>query len=227
MKSIYKGKGSKTDSDNYRGIAILSCLGKLFTSILEKRLSYFLDHFNINSPEQAGFKSGFSAEDHMHALKILIDLFLFNNKRLYMCFVDYKKAFDNVNRIQLWQKMIDYNINGKIFNVVHNMYNQAKSCVSLPDGSVSSMFQCEVGVRQGENLSPLLFSIYLSDLNTFLANKNYGLKQFQSLASEFLNDDRILIFLKLHVLLYADNTVLIAETPENLQKTTRYYGRVL
>ena len=91
-----------------------------------------------------------------------------------MCFVDYKKAFDNVNRIQLWQKMLDYNINGKIFNVVHNMYNQAKSCVSLPDGSVSSMFQCDVGVRQGGNLSPLL------DLNSFLAKKNDGLKQFQS-----------------------------------------------
>ena len=88
----------------------------------------------------------------------------------------------------------------------------------LPDGSVSSMFQCEVGVRKGENLSPVLFSIYLSDLNSFLANKNDGLKQFQSLASEFLNDDRILIFLKLHVLLYADDTVLIADTSENLQK---------
>ena len=93
----------------------------------------------------------------MYVLKILIDLFLFNNKILYMCFVDYKKAFDNVNRIQLWQKMLDYNNNGKIFNVVHNMYNQAKSRVSLTDGSVSSMFQCEVGVRQGEKLSPLLF----------------------------------------------------------------------
>ena len=90
-------------------------------------------------------------------------------------------------------------------------------CVSLPDGSVSSMFQYEVGVRQGKNVSPLLFSIYLSDLNPFLANKNDGLKQFQSLASEFLND-RILILLKLHVLLYADDTVLIAVTPENLQK---------
>ena len=72
----------------------------------------------------------------MYVLKILIDLFLFKNKRLYMCFIDYKKAFDNVNRIELWQKMLDYNINGEIFNVVHNMYTQAKSCVSLPDGSV-------------------------------------------------------------------------------------------
>ena len=112
VKPIYKGKGSKTDPDNYRGITILSCLGKLFTSILEKRLSDFFNHFNINIPEQAVFKSGFSAEDHMYVLKILIDLFF--NKRLCMCFVDYKKAFDNVNRIQLWQKMLDYNINGKI-----------------------------------------------------------------------------------------------------------------
>ena len=198
VEPIYKGKGSKTDPDNYRGTTILNCLGKLFTSILEKRLSYFLNHFKINGPEPAGFKSGFSAEDHMYVLKILIDLFLINNKSLYMCFVDFKKAFDNVNRIQLWQKMLDYNINGKIFNVLHNMYNQSKSCISLPDGSVSSMFQCEASVRQGKKLSPLLFSIYLSDLNSFLANKNDGLKQFQNLASEFLNDDRILIFLKFY-----------------------------
>ena len=51
------------------------------------------------------------------------------------------------------------------------MYNLAKSCVSLPDDSVSSMFQCDVGVRQGENVSPLLFSIYFSDLNSFFADK--------------------------------------------------------
>ena len=56
------------------------------------------------------------------------------------------------------------------------MYNQAKSRVSLPDGSVSFMFQCEVGERQGENLSPSLFTIYLFDLNSFSANKNDGLK---------------------------------------------------
>ena len=57
-----------------------------------------------------------------------------------MCFCSFLKKCDNVNRIQLWQKMLDYINNGKISNVVHNMYNQAKSCVYLPDGSVSSMF---------------------------------------------------------------------------------------
>ena len=49
----------KTNPDNYRGISILSCIGKLFTSILKKRLSDFLDHFKINGLEQAGFKLDF------------------------------------------------------------------------------------------------------------------------------------------------------------------------
>ena len=78
--TLFQITGNKTDPDNYRGITILICLGKLFTTILEKRLSDFLDHFKINGPEQAGFKSGFSAEDHMYVLKILFDLCLFNDK---------------------------------------------------------------------------------------------------------------------------------------------------
>ena len=56
--------------------------------------------------------------------------------------------------------MLHYIINGKIFNVVHTIYNQAKSCVSLPDGSVLSMFQCEIGVRQGETC-PLYYSPFI------------------------------------------------------------------
>ena len=72
-----------------------------------------------------------------------------------------------------------------------------------------------------------LYYSYLSDLNSFLANRNDGLKQFQSLAIEFLNDDRILIFLKIHVLLYADDTVLIGEIHKKLQKNNRYHEQVL
>ena len=94
----------------------------------------------------------------------------------------------------------------------------------MPDGSVSYMFQCKVGVRQGENLSPLLFFFYLSDLNLILAKKTDGSKQFKSLERYFLNVDRIFIFIKLHVLLYADDTVLNAETPENLQKQLNTMG---
>ena len=48
---LYKGKGSKTDCNNYRGITLLSCVGKLFTSILNERLSYFIESNNIQRVE--------------------------------------------------------------------------------------------------------------------------------------------------------------------------------
>ena len=145
----------------------------------------------------------------------MIDLFLFRQKKLYVCFVDVKKAFDNVNRLKSWQKLISCNITGKILTIIKNMYNKAKSCVST-NGTEFTNFPCQIGVRQGENLSPLLFSIYLSDLESFLSSKYNGLESLQNMGSEFINDNAIATYLKLHLLLYADDTVLLAVSSDDL-----------
>ena len=87
------------------------------------------------------------------------------------------------------------------------MYKTAKSCVSS-DGQISDTFPCLVGVRQGENLSPLLFSIYFGDIQLFLQD-----------AHKDRLDESLLKYLKLYVLLYADDTVLVAESAEDLQKS--------
>ena len=113
--------------------------------------------------EQAGFRKNYSTTDHIFNLKCLIDLYLFRGKKLYCAFIDYKKAFDSVNRIYLWQKLLSLNVDGKMFKIIHNMYEQAKSCVKAGNCK-SQFFSCNVGVRQGENLSPILFSIFLNDL---------------------------------------------------------------
>ena len=84
---------------------------------------------------------------------------------------DYKKAFDFVDRTSLWSKMLGMGINGKIINVIRNLYSQAKSCVKS-GGYLSEFFNCNVGVRQGENLSPLLFAIFLNDFERH-ASQNY------------------------------------------------------
>ena len=59
-----------------------------------------------------------------------------NDQKLYCAFVDYKKAFDTVWRSALWHKMRKSGITGKLLNVIINMYNNIKSCVSL-DGKLS------------------------------------------------------------------------------------------
>ena len=123
---LYKNKGDINDPDNYRGITILSCFGKLFTSLLNKRLNSFLENYNILCEEQAGFRKHYSTVDHMFSLKMLIDLYLAKDKKLFCSFIDYRKAFDSVDRVALWQKLLSYNIDGKCFKIIYNMHDKAK-----------------------------------------------------------------------------------------------------
>ena len=219
IKPLYKNTGERDDPNNYRGITILSCLGKLFSNFLNNRLTRFVEDNKIIGPEQAGFRPGFSTTDHMFALKSLIDIYLSKRKRLYCCYIDYSKAFDTVSRSELWSKLLRYNVSGNIFRVVYNMYKSAKSCVSM-NGFLTDNFSCLIGVRQGENLSPLLFSLYLNDLQDFLQDAHMGLTQINNVAATTL-DDNLCDLLKLHILLYADDTVLLAESPKDLQNSIK------
>ena len=62
-------------------------------------------------------------------------------------------------------KLLGNNINGRIFRVIYNMYQNIKSCVAHA-GEQSSFFHSYCGVRQGKNLSPVLLSLFLNDLTS-------------------------------------------------------------
>ena len=83
---IYKNKGDAGNPDNYRGITILSCFGKLFTAALNHRLNYYLENMNLLCEEQAGFRKGYSTIDHIFNLKCLVDLYLHRKKTTFLCF---------------------------------------------------------------------------------------------------------------------------------------------
>ena len=68
--------------------------------------------------EQASFREGYNTIDHIFVLQFIIELYQSVHKRVYCDFIDYRKAFDSINRPLLWQKFLSYNINGKLFNVV-------------------------------------------------------------------------------------------------------------
>ena len=90
------------------------------------------------------------------------------------------------------------------------MYKEIKSCVSY-NGEQSSFFSSFRGVRQGENLSPVLFALFLNDLESFLCDKSCNGVNF-----EFQYDD-ITLYLKLLVLLYADDTVVFGTDEKEFQ----------
>ena len=102
----------------------------------------------------------------------------------------------------LWFKLVEIGVGGKMLNVIKSIYSNLKSRVKF-DNRVSSDFTCCLGVRQGECLSPILFSMYLNDIE-----RDYMLKGAEGVDIGML---------KLFLLLYADDIILFANEKENLQ----------
>ena len=99
-------KGDNGDLNNYRGITLLSTVGQIFTGILNSRLKSVIETFSLLNENQAGFRSGYRTTDHIFTLHSLIDNYVYKNKKnLYVCFIDFRKAFDKVNLRHLWEKM--------------------------------------------------------------------------------------------------------------------------
>jgi hypothetical protein len=192
----------------------------LFTLILNNRLEQYCNDNDLIDKCQAGFLKGYSTADNLFVLNSLIEILRTSKKSLFCAFVDLKAAFDTIWREGLWGKLILNNINGSFLNVIKNMYEKAKSCIFV-NGVKTDYFPCNVGVRQGENLSALLFSLYLNDLSDFINSSNIasGIKcNKHEFETEAIN------FVKLFILLYADDTVLMAETAEDLQNLLNIYA---
>ena len=196
-------KGDKNDVNNYRGVTLLSCFSKLFTSVLNNRITSFCEKHKGISDAQFGFKKGCSTVDAIFSLNTLIEHYINHNKRLYVGFIDLKKCFDSIYRNALWLKLYRSGIQGKVLRIIKNMYDVVKSCVKHCN-SYSDFFQYSIGLRQGEIMSPILVSLFLDDLELYLQNDvNSG-----------LSIDNIIITL----LLFADDMAIFGETPAEVQR---------
>ena len=102
---IFK-KGDKKDVNNYRGITLLSCMGKLFTRIINKRIDTWAESEIVLTESQFGFRKGKSTTDCLFILHGLIEILLARGNKLFCCFVDYEKAYDYLNRAALFHKLI-------------------------------------------------------------------------------------------------------------------------
>ena len=196
-------KGAKEDPDNYRGISLMSCLGKLFLTIINNRITEYCLHNKILTPSQLGFVQGNRTSDPHIILHNILQKYCHRaNKRLYGCFVDFSKAFDSVPRDILLDKLKKHGINGNIFDIIQKIY--LEDTVSIKIGKQHSpSFKTNKGVRQGCVLSPLLFNIFLADLPPILDSGNENVK--------IDGDNRI------SCLLWADDILILSESEKGLQ----------
>ena len=201
ISPIYKS-GDTSVCSNYRGINVSSCLGKLFSTILNQRLRNHALNRKLIPENQIGFMPDCRTSDHIFILKSAIDKYLRKKKKLYVCFVDFRKAFDSVRHEALFLKMQRLGIGGLFYKIVKEMYSNCYLSVKTQKGLTKS-FRSSIGVRQGCALSPLLFNIFISDLH-----------------QSFKSGDPITLFSKkISHLLYADDLVILSESPTGLQSS--------
>ena len=160
------------------------------------------NEYDIISDAQFGFKSNFSTTDAIFILNSLIENQLNKKGSLFCCFIDLQKCFDSTYRGDLWYKLIDQGLDSKLFKVIRSIYDEIKLCVKHSH-CFSKIFECKAGLLQGEILSPIMFSLFVNDIESCLQ---------QNSTQGYEIDD-----LTLFLLLFADDSVLLSETAEGLQ----------
>ena len=149
---LYK-RGNINEPSNYRGISLLDVFGKIYTGVLNRRLTFYVNMFNKLSESQSGFRENYSTIDNAFILQSLIDRYISRKgRKLYVAFVDFKQAFDRVDRHKLWSVLQKAGIKGKLFRSLNQIYKHVKAQVRS-NGGISDSFRCLNSLKQGCMLS--------------------------------------------------------------------------
>jgi hypothetical protein len=194
-------KGSFDDPNNYRSLAIEEPFLKVFMTAITLRLSTFAEENGLLPDFQFGFRKSLSTVSAISVLKQCVENAFRRRKRVYACFVDYKKAFDLVNRDKLFVKLQRMGIPSDFCQIIHNILAGLRPKIRS-NGALSPEFETYNGVPQGDPLSPLLYTLFTADLPHSVVGNGVSLDNHN---------------LRISYLVYADDLVLLSETPLELQ----------
>ena len=175
IKPIPKpGKDQRVPLYN-RPISIICCIAKVYSFVLDCRVKKHLTLNDLLCDTQNGFRARRSCVDHIFSLITILRNFKSQNKQIFLCFVDFRRAFDSVNRPLLFYKISSqFGIVGNMYSALSSLYKSPLSRVVLGDYA-TDWFNCPIGVKQGDCISPTLFTMFINDLATELNQSGVGI----------------------------------------------------
>ena len=192
-------KGNAKECSNYHTIALISDTSKVTLKILQAR---FQQYVNREFPDvQAGFRKGRGTRAQIANIHWIIEKAREFQKNIYLCLIDYAKAFACVDHNKLWTILKEMSIPDHLTCLLRNLYAGQEATVRTGHGT-TDWFQIGHGVCQGCTLSPCLFNLYAEYImrNAGLEDAQAGIK----IAGRNINNLR-----------YADDTTLMEEMKKN------------
>ena len=193
--------GDLSQCGKWRGITLLSIPSKVLTKIILERMKDALDQ--TLRDEQAGFRKERSCTDQIATLRVIVEQTIEWQTPLYICFVDFEKAFDSIDRQTIWNILLHYGVPIKMIHIIKTLFEWF-FCQIIHNGIFSDEFEISSGVRQGCLLSPLLFLVVLDWVTrTAYANSGKGIQWT--------------LMTKLEDLEFADDLALLSHRLQDMQ----------
>jgi endonuclease/exonuclease/phosphatase family metal-dependent hydrolase len=196
-------KDDPNDPVNYRPITLLNAAMKIFMRIITSRLTEWAASNGILPEEQAGFRKKRGCDEQIFNLNAAIQIGTRRKAKVYALFIDFKRAFPSIPHDKLWEKLHSQGVSPKIIRILQNVYSNGHTKIRLKEG-LSEPIPITEGLMQGCVASPILFTLYIADIvETLKATEISGI----NLEGKYT----------LHILLFADDMVLLASSPRSLQ----------
>ena len=147
----------QTKCTEYRTLSLMSHVFKLLLHMIIKRIRLTIE--NDISDTQSGFMTGKGTGEGIFNIRTIIEKYLDVNKDIYICFIDYEKAFDQLNHDKMVKILRETTIEKQIINLIINLYWSQEAFIRSEKG-LSDPINIHRGLRQGCILSPNLFNLY-------------------------------------------------------------------
>ena len=168
ITSVFK-KGDTLDSSNYRPVSLLSNISKILEKAMYTRLYKFLDKFKCLYEKQVGFRNFHSTNHALVSITEEIKQSLDKGEFAWGFFLYFRKTFDTVNHNILIAKLNHYGIRGITLDWFQSYLTNCKQQISI-NNTLSNETMISCGVPQGSVLGPLLFLMYINDLNEAISH---------------------------------------------------------